>query len=918
VQARLAALAAPARATTGAPALPLVGRVEELRLLEQHLAGDGPPLLLLAGEPGIGKTRLLQEAEGRAVQVGWTVLGGGCSRGGGQEPFAPLLEAVERHIQAQTLLSLRTALRDCAWLVRLLPELAEGPIEPLPAWTLSPDQERRLTFGAVRRYLANVAGPAGTMLLLDDLQWAGADALALLDALVRSAPTQPLRLVGVYRDTEMQSADPLASWLADLAQAALVRQHTVGSLGAEAADLLDLLLEGVQAERPVDREQVLQRAAGVPFFLHSFAQALRQGGAVSVPWDLAQGVRQRVAALAEQAQKVVCHAAVVGRVAERSVLLAMAGQSRAAVPDAIESACRARLLEEAGPAAYRFTHDVVWEVVEGDLGAARRAALHQRVGEALETLTGIPPVEALAYHYARSDAAEKALLYLEQAGDKAWAQHANAVAADYYEQVVVRLDRLGRVLDAARARAKLGEALAMMVRYASALEALEQAADALLVTGDLERAGQVTGRMAHIHYLQGTNEEGIARLQPFQARLEARGPSVALVTLYTSLAELSLISGRCVEDLDMAERAAQLACQVGDDAALARAELIHTDALDLIARARDAEHACETTIQLAESVHDLSCLTEALQSMAVLCEEIGEFGRTRHYAERGLLAAEQLGNPVWIASSHIRVGAAAFFRGEWGQARAAYARADAIYRQTELAPTAPCHYGGLLLDLGRFHLAQGDWEAAFRYLEESRIIYAPSGERVVLQVAQRLLAELDILLGHPEAAPGRLIPLLDRAGLREHYVTTQVFPALAWAYVELGDTDQAAQVLEDGIPRARTQSYRLGLVDLLRVQALFALRQGHRDEVERAVEEGLALSRAMPYPYGEARLLHIAGEMCARTQDVAAARERLEAALAIFRRLGARKDVERVERDLAGLPYFKQARSRHDGTSLLR
>jgi transcriptional regulator with XRE-family HTH domain len=159
---------------------PLVGRARELGLLERHLSGSSeeslPPVLLLAGEPGIGKSRLLREAAGRAAGPGWRVLTGGCQRRNGHAPFAPLLEALESYIEHRTPAELRTDLRGCAWLVRLLPELAAGPIEPLPAWTLPPEQERRLMDRAVGRFLTNVAGPAGTILLLDDLQWAGADA----------------------------------------------------------------------------------------------------------------------------------------------------------------------------------------------------------------------------------------------------------------------------------------------------------------------------------------------------------------------------------------------------------------------------------------------------------------------------------------------------------------------------------------------------------------------------------------------------------------------------------------------------------------------------------------------------------------------------------------------------------------------
>ena len=213
---RLGANAASAVPTpTGMSGPPFVGRTRELALLERHLRGEGPPLLLLAGEPGIGKTRLLQRgaAAGRGAGAG-VCSTGAASGSGGQEPYAPLLDALRAlHPQPAGRANCAADLRGCAWLVRLLPELAAGPIPPLPPWTLTPEQERRLMHEAVGRFLANVAGPAGTLLVLDDLQWAGADALDLLATLVRAARARarlPLRVVGAYRDTEVRPRDPLA------------------------------------------------------------------------------------------------------------------------------------------------------------------------------------------------------------------------------------------------------------------------------------------------------------------------------------------------------------------------------------------------------------------------------------------------------------------------------------------------------------------------------------------------------------------------------------------------------------------------------------------------------------------------------------------------------------------------------------
>ena len=226
---------------------PFVGRATELAALDRFLAGEGAPLLLVAGEPGIGKSRLLRAVATRARTLGWTVLEGGCQRRSGQPPFAPLLDALAQHLASRSGGQVRADLQGASWLVRLLPELASTAVVPAPRWMLPPEQERRLMFGAVARYLANVAGPTGTLLVLDDLQWAGADALDLLGSLVAVARAavagQPLLLLGAYRSTEVHADHPLTVLLADLARDGLAADLPVGPLtSAEARSLLESLL----------------------------------------------------------------------------------------------------------------------------------------------------------------------------------------------------------------------------------------------------------------------------------------------------------------------------------------------------------------------------------------------------------------------------------------------------------------------------------------------------------------------------------------------------------------------------------------------------------------------------------------------------------------------------------------------------
>jgi tetratricopeptide (TPR) repeat protein len=189
--------------------------------------------------------------------------------------------------------------------------------------------------------------------------------------------------------------------------------------------------------------------------------------------------------------------------------------------------------------------------------------LHRRIAEALERGPEEAPVEAVAYHYARSGMPDKAVLYLERAGDHAAAQAAHAAAEEYYRDVVARLDALGHRRDSARAREKLGVVLHTAPRYDAALEVLDQAAEAYGAAGDLESLGRTTAQMGQVHASRGTVEEGLERLQPVLERLEASGVA-SLAALYVALARLFFSGGRYTEQLAAAERAVALA-RAGED-----------------------------------------------------------------------------------------------------------------------------------------------------------------------------------------------------------------------------------------------------------------------------------------------------------------------------------------------------------------
>jgi tetratricopeptide (TPR) repeat protein len=878
----------------------IVGRTRELSLIARQLEDSAPPLLLLAGEPGIGKSCLLQEAVRLAAAEGWQVLQGGCQRRGGEDAFAPIVAALAQHIRRQPAGRLRLALQRCGWLIRLLPELVGGPMEPLPPWTPAPDQERRLVFEAVRRYLEQVAGPAGTLLVLDDLQWASADGLDLLAAIIRNTGSAPVQVIGAYRDSELSAHAPLSALLADLAQAGIVRrQHLAPLTSAEAAQLFDRLAPNVPSPQAV-RERVLRLTGGVPFFVASYAQELEAGDGASgdqeVPWSIGHSVRQRLAALSAAGQAVVCTAAVLGRVVQPSLLAAVAARPEQEVANALAEACAARLLVE-HEEVYGFAHDVIREVVESDLGTAQRQLLHRHAVAALERLAGAATVEALALHAARSGDSRLAARYLEQAGDHARTQAAHLAAEQHYLKAVMLLDQQGEVLAATRVREKLGAVLRVATRYTEALAVLERAAGAYRAQGDLEELGRIIAEIGWVHADGRTPAEGLARLEPTLALLVPRASARVLAGLSAAHAYLLHLQGRYHEQLAAAEQAERYARAVGDMRHLAEALVTRGGALNELGRMAEALDVLAQAVPVAEGAGTPYILCFALVLTGAIQEECGAFEASRQVNQRALQIAEQGGDHAMVACATTRRGMSAFYMGTWGAARQDYARAVAIIR--EVGPSWSSVYP--FLDLARLCLAEGAWVEAEQHLEECGQYLRSIPDRDVHAEVAVVLAERDILAGRPDVAHTRLVSLLDEEALQGIGVIPHLLVRQAWALLALGEVDRAAAVASRVIARTRDEGRMLPLVDALRMAALAAVRQERWEDAERALEDGISLARCLHYPYAEARFLQAYGELLVQLRQPGPPRERLEAALAIFQRLGARKDIERTEQLLTRL-----------------
>jgi tetratricopeptide (TPR) repeat protein/transcriptional regulator with XRE-family HTH domain len=930
----------------------LIGRMNELASLQRLLVGEGPSLLLFAGEPGAGKTRLLQEAAQRAHASGWRVLTGGCTRRSAQASYAPFTGALAHAIACTTRAQLRRDLQGCAWLGRLLPELAEQALAPAPSWKLPPEQERRLLFAAVCRYLANVAGPSGTLVILDDLQWAGGDALDLLESLVRESAAVPtlLRILGAYRDTEVQPSDSLSLLFADLARDGLATQRSVGALDQQEARVFaELLLtklddgdqsQSGQGDRQGDEssprpllnhsevvEQIVQRAGGVPFFLVSCALGLRTNGsedepAVSptsrtttpeapseqAPWQVTTSIRQRVAALPHDAQLLLGALAVAGRSAPFALLAAMLARPKKSLLHAVEAACHARLLEEtheeAPPlAAYQFTHDLIRETVFHDLSAARRAVLHRAAGLAIEKLGFHErrPVE-LAYHFAQAEEFARALPYALLAGDQAVAVFAHAEAEEYYRSTIALARKLSDHLHEATALERLGLLLDTTANMAQAREALEQAIQAYQAAGDQEGLRRSLARLIRVYMASGLAPEvGLALLEPFLPSLLDGEVSAGRGMLRIGLARLYEGVDHFTDQLAEAEQAKERAHTLGEAALEAEAEHWRSHAFAALGRPDESVRVAEQALPLAAKGGDL------WEECFLLCDvtwahvRMGTMWQCQEATSRAVELALRMGLPGPLTYALCLRSEVAFHLGDWRRARDDVERALALVRPlgTYWIAAAP------RVLLGRLCLAEGQWESGRRYVEEGLALAAGMREsvnsiRASAALGRAAVAETDLLSGRADRVIADLEPLLDKL-VGAARGRTPLLPSLAWAYLDVGDPDRATGLLQDGLAHAQFQLDRLTQMEALLVQARVAIRRQRWAAAQSTLESALSLGRAMRSPYAEAKALSVYGLVRLQSGEPEPAREQYEAALAICDRLGEGLYRKHIERELETL-----------------
>ncbi len=714
---------------------PFVARAHERAQLSSALerARDGAgSLLLISGEAGIGKTRLVEEAAVEARRLGLRVLTGHCVDQQGAPPYLPTIEHIEEAARQASPAALRQALGENApEIAKLMPELRlRYPDIPEPV-SLPPEQERRYLLHGVSEFVERAARGTPLVLVFEDLHWADDSTLLLIRHLAQRLAQMPVLALGTYRDTDLRAGSPLGAALPELLRqrvAEEIRLDPLGEAGVAA------LLQGRVGTAPPAKLVALIHAEteGNPFFVEEVFRHLHEAGKLldeagqwrsdleigdtDVPRSVGLVIGQRLERVSDDCRRILTIAALAGKVFRFDLLARVQGVNEDELLDALEQAARAALIEDASAgreARYAFVHEQIRQTLLSLLSIARRQRLHLRMADALEALHGDESerhAPEIAHHLYQAGAAAPG------ARTAGWLVRTAAQALDAlaFEQALGDLDRARTVLPnddlegAARLLRLRARALRGLARIEEALAAF--AAAIATAPAGTERDASLQAR-ARLRLDLFRGREAIEDLDELLARARAAGDRAREV-------ELLLMRSRgfyilALDEPGHAEKAREsyaltytLAKEIGDKRAMCRALISTQPFVDYWRGYREEAMANNTearalALELGDEELEIESASASLRFMAT--DEVHAEAlrvRERLEARRDPLRLKE--HLFWLMWHHLR-------RGELEQCVKTCDEGIALSAQLGSPPVQYSSIKGLALtDLGRFDEA---WQA---------------------------------------------------------------------------------------------------------------------------------------------------------------------------------------------------------------
>jgi tetratricopeptide (TPR) repeat protein len=873
-------------------------------------------VIVIAGEPGVGKTRLGQEVTRDLLDHGFVISAGSCQEEQQGTPHFPFQALIAHLYDRAPPAVCRQMGSSLVYLRRLLPTVQIRGPEPISA-----DRELGHLHSVVAEFVRAWAERVPVALLLDDLHWADATSLKLLLHLIRQTGGLRICILVTYRPMEVANNHPLQTVLRELNRNELMEPIEVPCLNRqETTELIAETLGREVVSAPFAR-LVYERTDGNPFFVRQLARVLTDGSAVlslngdardlelaHVPDTIRATVIHRLERTPDDVQRVLRHASVLGQTFRFDDLLRMVEADEESLDDCLESGRRAGLISTVNGDVYAFDHALTQQSIYLELSPRRRRRLHTAAAVTIESSSepkgGQRAVE-LAWHYLQADDPHRCLHYSFLAARDAESIGAYKDAERHFRtaaEVAVRCQDARSEAEAVQGLSRILFTTGWWLEGAA--KTAERAADLSAAVGDVEGEAEAVASLAYSYGFRAQGFSGpehsaktatlAGRVATMRELMEAHGPSSTLGRLYQASSWFPLLEGKLAEASASIRRAVDIGRISGDRRLLSHA-LVDTFAVE-----KDGDDP----VAAVEAVREAMAIAEEDADPAIRafsCRNLADFYYLNHEADlekakawlgRTIDRFERLGNWDGLAYSHARLAWALYLAGDWSGARRSLD--DAL----SLLPEAGNNYGAKerLLVLAQLSIDEGRRSEAEAALHELDCLNRENTGHLFGRDAG-LHAQLDLLRDNPESAIKRL------ARRQEHgprLWSTEAEEVLA--LTELGRFEDAWCVAAEWLARTTAKRQRLPFLMALAHAARAACHALAWAQAQPLVEEALALARERGFPYEEGKLLYERGRHLGSRSDVQAARD-------IFTQLGAQPYAVRATR-LLGV-YVHQATRKH-------
>jgi tetratricopeptide (TPR) repeat protein len=557
-----------------------VGRDQELMdatgLWNRALAGEGQ-LLLVSGEPGIGKTRLVRELSTHVEVTGGRSLVGECESEGGA-PYAPFAQIVRKSLRQGAENGFKLPDFVLGDLLELAPELKPYYPDVPPNPRLEPEAEQQRLFENVVAFCQALSESSPLMLVIDDAHWADSGTLSLLRYLASRTRGQRTLLTATYREVELDEAQPFHEALLELNRKRLGTRIKLRRLDQlQTQDMLGAIFESEEIT-PDFLEGIFGETEGNPFFIEEVCKALVESGQVffkdgewdrlsmeeiEIPQSVRVAIQSRVSKFPEEYQDTLNLAAVLGREFDFDTLVEASDLDEDTLIDALEVAEDAQLIEEVsgkGGATFSFAHALIPSTLAEGVRTLRRRRLHKKAAAAIE-VTRPDDYEDLAHHYEEAGDEEQARNYYTKAGERASAAYANQEAEDHF-RAALELEPTDE--QRADLLSQLAEVVGRLGRLEEAISIRQEAADLYETFENVEQVASSYTRMARDRWHAGDMARALELCKRGVELTEGAPESAELAGLIHETARAHYFLGSADEALNLCNQALDMARRVAD------------------------------------------------------------------------------------------------------------------------------------------------------------------------------------------------------------------------------------------------------------------------------------------------------------------------------------------------------------------